>query len=426
MADYKLSRYNVFFERNGNKYLWNTLSDALIKLDIDGIDYIGNFDGHNDRSNMFKVLKENGCIVDKRYNELGKVLYDEKSTMLNSSPLEVHYTIAPGLGCNYKCPYCFEKDRTSRKAMTKHMQDKTCDFIIRKAENNPDLKHIGITWFGGEPLMYIDAIQYISKKLITFCNEHNIIYTAGIVTNGRFLTPENAEVLKECKVGYVQMAVDGTKYNYAKAKGTEPEEFDKVVENIVASADIIPITVRINVEDTIDDAIRLTDYLLRTKELDGKIKIYIAHIRNYSDTNMLKEQMSHEHFLNIEKEYIGFFTEGGIFSEESLAYSVPKRRCTTCLSVCDSNYCIGPEGEFYRCEHFFGNKEHVVGTIDAGRFYSDDEITYLKHIHPDKCEKCDLLPVCMGGCMNDNKAGNVALSCEHFKERMIDYLMLDV
>lgn len=425
MTGYKLSRYNMVFERNERHYLWNTLTNALIALDDDGLAYISGFNNGAENDNYFETLRKNGCIVDKRFDELGKVLFDEKATMLNNEPIGLHYTIAPGLGCNYNCPYCFEKDRAIHSSMTETTQKKVCDFIIRAAEDNQNLKQIGITWFGGEPLLYMDAIKSISKQLIDYCQGRNIIYSAGIVTNGRYLSKEIAVELKRLKVSYVQMAIDGMREAYSISKGTVPENFDATINNVVDSADIISITVRINVSKSITEAENLTEYLLKGKGLEGRIKIYIAHVRDYTETNMAIEQQSHRDFLEMEKRYIDSFGNGRSYSLDSLFYTKPRRRCTTCLSVCNPNYCIGPEGELYRCEHHFGQQDHIVGTIESGRFYRFDETSYLKHIHPKCCEECQLLPVCMGGCMNDARKGKPALACEQFKERLIDYLLLD-
>lgn len=425
MNGYKLSRYNVRFTRNKKNYLWNTLTDALILLDDNGSDYLDRFNDGANNDCFFDMLKQNGCIVDERYDELGKVLFDEKSTMLNDTPVGMHYTIAPGLGCNYHCPYCFEKDRSIHTGMTVDVINKVCEFIIKAAESNPYLRQIGVTWFGGEPLLYVDTIQSISERLIKYCNERKIIYSAGIVTNGRFLTKEVATRLKNLHVNYVQLAIDGMKEHYSKSKGTNPEDFDSTVQNLIASADIIPITVRINVTNSLEEASKLTEYLLKDQQLDGRIKIYVAHVRDYDETNMDKEKSSHKRFLEMERRYLADFIKGGSYSFESLSFIKPKRRCTTCLSVCNPNYCIGPEGEFYRCEHFFGKREHIVGTVESGRFYSKDEIICLKHIHPEQCEQCEMLPICLGGCINDTKENKTALACEQFKERLIDYLLLN-
>lgn len=419
---YKFSRYNVQFSREENDYLWNTLTGALMKLDDDGKAYLSKHidEGHP----FFRQLLNSGCIVDERYNELGKVLVDEKSAMLNPVPTSIHFTIAPGLGCNYNCPYCFEKGRTSHVSMSQDVQNEVCEYIIKIASKNPFLEYISVTWFGGEPLMYPEAINNISEKLIEYCKKRHINYGAGIVTNGRFLNKEMSKMLVKNKVSYVQLAMDGMGDYYATQKGATVSDFKRTVQNIIESADIIPITVRINISDKLDEAKKLTEYLLKEKGLDGKIKIYVAHIRDYSEKCMAAEEESHSRFLELEKEYMRNFGEGEQYQMNSLFYVRPERRATTCLSVCGNNFCIGPKGELYRCEHFFGIPDCIVGNIKNGRFYTDVEINYIKHSHPDKCEKCEMFPVCLGGCMNDNKGGDVALSCEAFKERLIDYLML--
>ncbi len=424
MSKYKLSRYNVVFNRDGNDYLWNTFTGALFRLDQEGKDYLSGFDTSDCSHRFFKPLFDAGCIVDERYNELGKILVDEKAVMLNTAPKSIHFTIAPGLGCNYNCVYCFEKDRTSLKVMTAKTRDEVCRYIIQLAEANPFLEYIGITWFGGEPLIYPGIIEEISSVLICYCEKRRIGYGAGIVTNGRLLDGKTAMMLAKNRVSYVQLAMDGMGEYYALQKGTTVRDFEETVDNIVRCADIIPITVRINISDSLDEALKLTDHLLKEKKLDGKIKIYVAHIRDYKEKCMSVEEKSHSNFLELEGEYIRLFGAGGRYSKDSLFYVEPKRRTTTCLSVCANNFCIGPEGELYRCEHHFGNPDYIVGSIEDGRFYSDLEVEYIKHNHPKKCEECNMFPVCLGGCMNDNRGGDVALSCERFKERLIDFIVM--
>lgn len=423
---YKLSHYNVFFERKGNSYLWNTFSGALIKVNESGKAYIDSFNGCESDDNYFKILKNNGCIVHTRFDELGKVLIEEKTLMVNPAPERFHYTIAPTMSCNYNCNYCFEDGYMNRKKMSDDTQNLVCQYIFRQILRNKNLKQLTIRWFGGEPLLHMDAIQYISCQLDSLCREHDIKYDAGIVTNGRFLTRKNAILLRECKVEYVQLSVDGMSERYIKMKHATPRDFDATIENIVAASDILPITVRINVSDDIEDAIRLTHYLLGDYKLDGKIKIYVAQIRRYGDSSTtISGKKEHAQFLNLQQKYMKLFAENGNYKAESFARVIPRRRCTTCFSVCYTNPCIGPEGELYRCEHDFGKNERIVGTVEAGRFYSFPDREYFEFEHFSECKKCSFLPICLGGCMNNTKAGVLDIECEQFKERMIDMLMFN-
>ena len=420
---FKLSRYNVQFDRSRESYLWNTLTGALVKVDEGAKSYISSFAGEDDGDERFACLFENGCIVPSRYDELGKVLFDEKTVMLEEHPVATHYTIAPGLGCNFACEYCFEHGRTGGPGMDVETQDAVCDFIIRSAEANGNLLSIGVTWFGGEPLLYLDAIERMSGKLMAYCEGRGVSYSAGIVTNGRFLTPDAAERLARCSVNRAQVSIDGMPEVFIKRKGATCGDFEAVVDNVAACAEILPITVRINVADDGSEALALTRHLLGDWGLDGRIQVYAAHVRDYCGGLAADERESHRGYLHFAGEYAKLFGRGGPYDATSYSSIAPKRRCTTCLSVCSPNYCIGPKGELYRCEHHFGSDEHVVGTVRDGRNYSAADVSYLDHRHRSECLECGFLPVCLGGCPNDSSNGEGVLACEEFKQHLIDQLM---
>jgi len=302
-----------------------------------------------------------------------------------------------------------------------------CDFIIGEAKKNPNLEVLGVTWFGGEPLLFIDAISYMSDRIKGFCKAKSIGYSAGIVTNGRFLNRSNAEVLLRCGVNRVQLSMDGMPETYIAQKRAKPGDFEAVVDNIVSVADMIPITVRINVSDNEEEAFELTRYLLENRCLNGRIKIYAAHVRDYSEgCSSAWEREAHSRYLSFAQEYQGLFTEDGPYSPSSYSYAPPKRRCTTCLSVCSSNYCVGPKGELYRCEHHFGKESQIVGTVRDGRYFADLDLRYLQYRHLKDCEDCVMLPICLGGCMNDTKDGENMLSCELFRKYLVDSLFFGI
>ena len=77
-------------------------------------------------------------------DELGWVLMGEKSAMLDRSPRYVHYTLAPGLDCNYHCRYCFENGKRYN-VMTPETERAVLDYMLRNIEQNKALKDLGIT-----------------------------------------------------------------------------------------------------------------------------------------------------------------------------------------------------------------------------------------------------------------------------------------
>ena len=422
---FKYSRYNVRFTWGNRQYLWNTLTDALIELDMDEAYYIDTSSEPVINDPNFNSLYRNGCILPFEYDELGKVLYEEKAVMMEREPKTLQYTIAPGLGCNYDCIYCFEKGNRNSKYMDEKTLEAVSNYIISATEHNKNLQNIRVTWFGGEPLLYQNAITRISKCLMDYCKEKGVKYSAGIVTNGRLLDVDTAKMLKKLNVRYVQLSFDGMKTEYMKQKRCSEDDFNQTVINICNCADIIPITVRVNVYDDISEAKKLTEFLLKEKGLDGKIKIYIAHIRDYSCSNACAERESHDSFLTLQGQYMRQFGAGGFFDWNSFCNIVPKRRFTTCATVCRTNCCIGPEGELYRCEHFLGDNKHVVGTVTDGLYNNSEDLKYLLFRHPNKCLECNMFPICLGGCMNDAMSGDIPLSCESLKKRWFELLMLN-
>ena len=120
------------------------------------------------------------------------------------------------------------------------------------------------------------------------------------------------------------------------------------------------------------------------------------------------------------------FGNGEKYFHESFAEINPLRKCTTCLSVCAPNFCIGPNGELYRCEHFLGLKDKIVGDVFSGRFYTEAETKYLTFTHLDKCLRCSIFPICMGGCMNDVTKDDNAIACDRFIEQMVDMKMFAI
>jgi len=414
---FKLSQFNNVFKRHGEYFLWNTLSGAFLRIGDAGKMFVDSYDGSDMTGNdYFDVFRKNRAIVDSRFDELGQVLIEEKLAMLDPNPEMIQYTVAPGLSCNYNCVYCFEKHRNSFESMTEATLNDVCAFISKETLEDTNLKNLDIRWFGGEPLLYTDTIVKISRNLMSFCNTNGIRYSAGIITNGRFLDKATAKTLRECNVEYVQLAMDGTAEFYAKQKQTTTDDFYATVDNIVASSEILPITIRINVTDDFEEALRLTDYLLKEKLLDGKIKMNLAHVWDYDTKDIEGKRLSHTRYLEFEKYYFSLFSPNGPYLPTSLDYMIPVRHRASCMPICNRNFCIGPEGELYRCDHRFGRPEYVVGTVSDGRFYSSDERHFLSSVRPQKCNYCGVLPICMGGCICDE----VAVSCDEHRDRLCD------
>ena len=423
---YKQSIYNVFYEKNNIQYLWNTYSGALIQLDESGQKYLKLYTGQNDGSTEFKMLSSNGFIVDDRIDELGRIIYYEKQEMYTMQSDSISVVIALGMGCNYNCEYCFQSSCDKSSYMDEITAAKVVEYICNKIRQNPSIKRLNIKWFGGEPLLYTKTLEIISKRIIKVTDESGIEYSAGVITNGYFLDRKMALKLRSYRVTKVQITIDGMPEEYCKSKGTQSESFYTVINNIKAASDILKITIRLNIPNNDSNmAIATTDYLLMELNLLSKIQIYFAYLRDYSKDEK-KAREAYKIYAHNYCTWLDHIIKR--YGNSMINGSIPVRKRTSCGYIRMRNICIGTRGEFYKCEHCFGDENSIVGDVWNDKYYNKMEFTYATTIEQrtsKRCLKCSFLPICMGGCANDYLNGLIGQDCDAFKDIQFKLKLLE-
>ena len=421
---YKLSQYNVIHNKGGLQYIWNTYSDALVELDKDGQSYLRNFIGIDDGSTEFDLLKKNGFVVGEQINEFIRVCMNEKYDLYSMDTSTIGFVIAPGMGCNYNCVYCFQSTVDKSGVMTKEVADDVATFICNCLEGNRNVKNIDVMWFGGEPLLYVDIIESISRIVIKYTNTHEINYRASITTNGLLLDKRTLELLLELSINSAQITVDGLRDSYCISKGAVPEDFECVIENIRNAAEKVDLTVRINIPDNdVYEAINITEYLLTQCSLLNKINIHFAYVCDYTAQRNVSKQ-SYLHYVDNYLLYLKYIVDN--YRTVCSRLSKPKRRSTSCGLVRVSNICIGSRGELYKCEHRFGDSSFIMGDIWNGHYYNNAELAYCFTVDLDeKCTQCQYTPICMGGCADDRVSGFTRYDCEAYKRIQLELKLIE-
>ena len=181
----------------------------------------------------------------------------------------VSLTICPTMGCSFDCPYCFEKHTAGR--MSPEVQDQ----VIRLAERMLDAsraRQLNVVWFGGEPLLAPDIIRDLSGRLISLAEKKGVAYTAGIITNGYYLTRENADLLGAARVSWAQVTLDGMQKSHDRTRhlaGGGPT-FETIIRNLREAAIPFPVIIRQNVhEGNRKDMRPLCELILKLKEESG-------------------------------------------------------------------------------------------------------------------------------------------------------------
>ncbi|MDR1553023.1 MAG: radical SAM protein [Prevotellaceae bacterium] len=397
-----ISKYTYFFVSTKNKYLaYNSCSNSFLELSKDLFDYLVQcktnpelIEGISDE--VLKMLTANLIIVNIDSDE--KFIQELKfnTHMITYSQNNIGLTIAPTNECNFRCPYCFEENK---KSVT--MTDKTVDDLIAFVASHKNAKTMGITWYGGEPLLAFDRIKKILEKLKSLPVE---LTYHGIVTNGYYFTDEVIDFFNENHLDHIQITFDGSKERHNKLrrdKDTRQGSYDLILANADRILERMPktfLSVRVNIDKTnSDDYIETAKYLKERWKNYKNFEVYpgILRIDNEDRTDLGGNAMKHDDIADF---LFGLANESKVYYDNYY----PIYSSKVCSATNINAYIIGAEGEIYKCWNDLTDINKIVGYIDKKEFTNPwvyyDYVVSCKWHEDDKCVKCFFLPVCHGGC----------------------------
>jgi len=121
---------------------------------------------HIEDDEFVQQLKLGHFLVDDGCNELDLIRLRLLKGRFATNYLGL--TIAPTADCNFRCPYCYEKDAIKPDYMTKQVEDSIVEFAKKHMKT---IAKLAVVWYGGEPLMNMGSIDRLSKNLIALCRE---------------------------------------------------------------------------------------------------------------------------------------------------------------------------------------------------------------------------------------------------------------
>ena len=173
--------------------------------------------------------------------------------------------------CNLRCTYCYQKEK-KKKRIDFILSDQFIKFIKL---NTTISKNIHIEFYGGEPLLNSEILDYIASSISDYCTENKINFTFGIMTNAVYIDIKHIKKLKELGLTSIQLTLDGSesvhnkKRCYRGGKGT----FSSIINNLLELVEVITPVVRINVDK--ENIYSIKELLLYLKQMSLHEKIYI-------------------------------------------------------------------------------------------------------------------------------------------------------
>jgi uncharacterized protein len=423
-------------------FLMNTLTDAqlIVSPDVTALlDRISDLESlealaGEDRETA-DLLHENGFLVADR--ESDERALDRYFASVTGDSSELHITVLTTLQCNFACDYCFQGDHGDynkfAEKMTLETAARTAAWVEREMDRvSPE--HVTLMFFGGEPLLNLPVMYYLSERLHEAADARGIDLAISIITNGLLLTADVVDRLLPFGLRGVKITLDGDRDTHNRMRPLRGGQgtFDRIVQNIQAVADRVAVSIGGNFdESTVDTYPALLDYLREQEFADKLVKVNFKPIvrgpqqsvqaaatgiipltlvgANGTATkplggtcmtsvgeglspagacdscNVAAEKMA---YLREETVRRGFPTPDGLHNGPCHVHS-------------KHAHTIGPDGSLYACPGFTGEKGLSTGHID-GRHEAWRETAREKfeRLHPwTECGDCAFIPVCAGGCL---------------------------
>lgn len=417
--DYKASKYNIICRTGTKVLLFNTLSGSFVefneKLRNELNICLSKLEGNKE---IVEYLKSKEFIIPGFVDEDEKVRMLEEKIRQNSNQLSL--VIMTTEKCNFRCEYCYEVNR--KAGMRQESMDKIVDFVKQRIENYESLN---VEWFGGEPMLEMQVMEYLSSKLINICRDKKIPYGAGITTNGFFLTPDNVKKLKKMNVSRYQITLDGMKetHDAQRCLSGGKGSWDIIVQNLKDVRDTIhsqalEFIIRTNITREIYNSFdRYLDFIMKEFVIDKRFSFLF---RVASDWGGDISDEAKSKFIGKE-EYLHII-------RTALEHNIPIDYFRTvlrpggllCYAWKEGVYVFNPEGRRVRC------------TLKINDYQSAEDFRtrdYSKYGHPQKCLECKKFPLCLKvNCNLSKENEDRQVECEYDVENienLLPYLASD-
>lgn len=409
--------------------MYNSKTGCMAKLDQTHYESFHSFVSQNIEISDKKFeseLKQCGFIIEDDISELEQIRYRLLQSRFTSNMLSL--VIAPTQNCNFRCTYCYEKEQLANCSMNKKTQDNILEFVKKHITKITDLN---IEWYGGEPLLELNTIQYLSKEFEQLCNNNHVRYTSSMITNGYLLDEKVISILNTCNISQLQVTLDGIKATHDKRRMFKDGSgtFDIIVHNLSLCKLFFEgkVVLRINIDKKNLDEVEDVKELLKTSGIDDYVTIYLGKVTNINNT--CEESNCLQTYEFAERKLAYMLKKDS--SDKYFQVNYPKPIGNCCGADFNMSYVIGPDGMMYKCYMEIGCVERAIGNINDAKKSNKVALLYRYMLFDPtediQCSKCKYLPLCLGGCPKSRFNGvHDCTEKKHYINAYMQYMLQQV
>lgn len=418
----------IEIESTSEVLLYHTLRTTLISLPNALYQRLFLRSDYSGNDEVVKSLTELGFLVDENISEISVI---EKLREVDAAEDSQIITIFSTNNCNARCYYCFEEG-IQKNDMTRATAEQIIKFICSYF---PYTK-LQVQWFGGEPLMAMDIIGFITEGL----RQNGYQLTTHITTNGSYISQEIIDFFKRnYESTSFQITIDDIGVKYANVKRyiniPKEEAFDHVINSCkLVLKNNLYLSIRINfLPRRFEEAKLIFSKLYQTFEkcMSKRLRIYMSPITLSEDcSSCSSNEVSSSQFLELlqfqYRHNTGRFTSSDDRGQLLQSFYL-KPKSSFCGATRKYSLVITAEGKIYKCHRFVKYKgdKYIVGDIWKGvdedkEAYRDFSDTKIKDA---QCKNCRALPICQEGCLAIRKLYGKDRICS-MTEKLEECLMM--
>lgn len=421
MPKYKQSYYNFVVSSGKNICIYNTKTGCVGVLSEDKTKVIKILNNPDDfmETNIFKDFLAGRFIVEFETNEIYEVA--SNFTRANNDNRILNIIILPTEFCNFNCPYCFVKE--NKVYMGKHIYKSIIHYIDNYYKNyslyNEEKIEVSIGWFGGEPTLCASDIICFMEELGK--RQKHLKIQSKIVTNGYLLTTELFKKFLDARINNFQVTLDGTKENHDKLRVLKngAETFEVIYNNLLNIKNKFinnqfEISIRGNFNKS--NVCMMEKLALKFKDDFGEDNRFDLSFRPILEFNRQKDNdtcnnilfCSKQEALCIQSKLANLlYGNNGLETSNRMFDVLPEPINKWCNVTKKNSIVVDSSANIFACDSVVSDKNEAIGRLeeDGTITYNNNEEKWRKTIFQEdkylRCQRCKLLPVCLGGCTRE-------------------------
>ncbi|HEX7506130.1 MAG TPA: radical SAM protein [Polyangia bacterium] len=302
--------------------------------------------------------------------------------------------------CNLRCRYCYTGRKFDR-AMSLDVAKKAVDFGLAHSTTG----HLTLSFFGGEPLLEIEAMQAVVIYAERRAQETSHSLAFSISTNGTLLDEHRLSLLRD-HAFHVQVSIDG---DGAAQNLTRPYEDGRPSHDDVAAN-----LRRLVAENLLEQIVAVIDPTTAAWLRDsygylasfGAAEIYFSpnYLGDWNDEACAHFEVA---LRELGDAYLETFRQGRLLRVDPLYGKIVShliqgktspRRC----GFGAEEMAVAPSGNLYPCDRMVREDDNLamrIGHVEHGLDQARCDVIQASRRQVDpECSACDLRPRCMQWC----------------------------